>query len=240
MPERDLGLLWVNHAAEYEAISRQVYQAAERALDKFIDDQSWSALPGQRDAEGLRPAVILDIDETVINNAEFQLAFERPMEQWKLEKWNDEHVSQPVPGVVRFVTAAQQAGAAVFFVTNRPCAQIERDPEPCPQRRAAVRDIGELGISTDELHVLLAQEYGWNKEKVTRRQHIAETHRIIMLIGDDLSDFIPCVRSTPAAPCTEPSTRASRKQLVEQFSRFWGNGWYILPGPMHGSWTSQP
>ena len=238
LPERDLGLLWVKHAAEYEAVSRQVYQAAELALEEFIDDQSWSALPGQRDAEGMRPAAILDVDETVINNVEFQLVFERPMAQWKLEKWNDEHVSEPVPGVARFVTAAQEAGVAVFFVTNRPCDPIEGDPDPCPQKKAIVRDIGELGITTDAAHVLLSDERGWNREKLVRRQHIAKTHRIIMLIGDDLSDFIPCVRSTPAVPCTEPATKASRKRLVEEFSRFWGNGWYILPGPMHGSWTS--
>ena len=237
-PQSDLALLWVNHAAEYDAGSRQVYQAAERALEKFAGDPSWSAMPGQRDAEGLRPAVILDVDETVISNAKFQLAFERPMAQWKLEKWNDEHTSDPVPGVTRFVLAAQAAGVAVFFVTNRPCDPIDGDPDPCPQKKATVRDIGELGIETDEAHLLLAREHGWTSEKLTRRQHIAKTHRIIMLIGDDLSDFIPCVRATPRAPCTEPSSKAHRKELVAEFSRFWGYGWYILPGPMHGSWTS--
>ena len=59
-----------------------------------------------------------------------------------------------------------------------------------------------------------------------------------MLIGDDLSDFIPCVRATPAAPCTEAATADSRRRKVEQFSGYWGHGWYILPNPMHGSWLS--
>ena len=68
----------------------------------------------------------------------------------------------------------------------------------------------------------------------------AQTHRIIMLIGDDLGDFIPCVRATPAAPCTEPATADSRQRKIVQFSAYWGNGWYILPNPMHGSWTSIP
>ena len=68
VPEKDLGMLWVQHAAEYQAISRQVYGLAERDLARFIADRSWTALPGQTGAEELPPAVILDVDETVINN----------------------------------------------------------------------------------------------------------------------------------------------------------------------------
>ena len=236
-PQNDLGLLWVNHAAEYAAVTKQVYQSAEAQLPGFIADTSWSAQPGQVDAAELPPAVVLDVDETTISNAKFQLAFERPMEQWKLEKWNDEHVSDPVPGVARFVNAAQAAGVTVFFVTNRPCGPIEGDSDPCPQKKATVRDIGELGISTGAAHVLLDNENGWTRAKIARREYIAETHRIIMLFGDDLGDFVPCVRAKLYGPCTEPATKESRKLMVEQYSDRWGHGWYILPGPMHGSWT---
>jgi 5'-nucleotidase (lipoprotein e(P4) family) len=237
-PQNDLGLLWVNHAAEYAAITKQVYRSAEAQLPGFIEDTSWSAQPGQVDAAHLPPAVILDVDETTISNAKFQLALERPMAQWKLEKWNDEHVSDPVPGVARFVNAAQAAGVTVFFVTNRPCGPIEGDSNPCPQKKATVRDIGELGISTDATHVLLDSENGWTRAKIARREHIAESHRIIMLFGDDLGDFVPCVRAKLYGPCTEPATKESRKLMVEQYSDRWGHGWYILPGPMHGSWSS--
>jgi len=59
-----------------------------------------------------------------------------------------------------------------------------------------------------------------------------------MLIGDDLSDFIPCVRKKVYAPCTEGATAASRQRQVELYSSYWGAGWYVLPNPMHGSWTT--
>lgn len=237
-PQNDLGLLWVNHAAEYGAITTQVYQSAQANLPAFIEDNSWSAQLGQLDAAHLPPAVILDVDETTISNAKFQMAFERPMAQWKLEKWNDEHVSDPVPGVAGFVNAAQAAGVTVFFVTNRPCDNRDNGPDPCPQKAETVRDIGELGIQTDAEHVLLAGENGWNRTKLDRREYIAATHRIIMIIGDDLGDFAPCVRIKLYGACTEPATRESRAQFVAQHSDMWGHGWYILPGPMHGSWTS--
>jgi acid phosphatase len=160
------------------------------------------------------------------------------MAQWKLEKWNDEHISDPVPGVAGFVAATQEVGVTVFFVTNRPCDPNEGDNDPCPQKKATVRDIRELGISTDEAHVLLAEENGWTRAKIARREHIATTHRVIMLIGDDLGDFVPCVRTKLYGPCTEPATKDGRRSLVEEHAEYWSDGWYILPGPTHGSWTS--
>ena len=237
-PEDDLGLRWVKHAAEYKAITIQVYQAAELALPAFIDDKSWSAMPGQQHAEDLPPAVVLDVDETVVSGIDFQLAHERPFTNRKLYDYYQENDAIPVPGVVEFVAAARQAGVTVFFSTNRPCQQIDDNPDPCPQKRAAMEEIESIGIDTDEAHVMLADEQGWDRAKIARREHIAETHRIIMLIGDDLGDFVPCVRTKLYGPCTEPATRESRKRLVEQYSEYWGNGWYILPGPTHGSWTS--
>ena len=237
-PENDLGMSWVNHSAEYAAITMQVYQSATRDLQGLIDDESWSAMPGHPQTSGLPPAVILDVDETTISNARFQLAFEPPMAQWKLEKWNDEHISDPVPGVAAFVASAQKAGVTVFFVTNRPCNPVDGVADPCPQKAATVRDIGELGISTDEAHVLLSQENGWDRAKIARREYVASSHRVIMLFGDDLGDFVPCVRTKLYGPCAEPATKESRRLAVEQFSLYWGNGWYMLPGPMHGSWTS--
>ena len=238
-PDRDLGLLWVNHAAEYEALTRQAYQSATDSLAEFIENPLWSAHPGQQDAGNLPTAVILDVDETVMNNSKFQISFERPFSNSKLEKWNDEHISDPVPGVMEFVTAARAASVDVFFVTNRPCRPVDSSVDPCPQRKSAIRDIGELGIDTDAAHVLLSEERGWDRAKIARRDHIAKTHRIIMLFGDDLGDFVPCVRTKLYGPCTEPATKANRTSLVRENSRYWGKGWYILPGPMHGSWTSQ-
>jgi 5'-nucleotidase (lipoprotein e(P4) family) len=237
-PEDDLGLSWVKHAAEYGAITTQVYQAAELALPNFIADQSWTAMPGQDDAQGLRPAVILDVDETVVSNIDFQISFERPFTNRKLYDFYQQHPAIPVPGVVEFVAAARAAGVTVFFVTNRPCQPIVDNPDPCPQKEGVIHELESIGIDVDATHVMLADQNGWDRAKITRREHIAESYRVIMLIGDDLGDFVPCVRKKLYGPCEEPATKESRESLVAEFSQYWGNGWYILPGPTHGSWTS--
>ena len=238
-PEKDLGMFWVKHAAEYAAVSRQAYGMATRDLPGLIEDTSFTALPGQTDAEGLPTAVILDIDETVINNVDFQIGFERPFENYKLEFWDREHTAQPVPGVIEFVHAARDAGVTIFFLTNRPCEQYEGEDEFCPQKQTVIKGLAELGIAAEPKFVSLADERpDWKREKLVRREHIGENYRIIMVIGDDLGDFVPCARKKVVAPCTEPGTRASRTAALDTYAEYWGHGWYILPNPMHGSWTS--
>jgi len=237
-PHSDLGLLWVKHSAEYSAITKQVYGSATAALRGFIEDTSWSAIPGQSDAADLPVAIILDVDETVVSNVDFQMTFEQPFANWKLEKWTSETTATPIVGLKEFVDAARAAGVTVFFITNRPCEQIEGSDDPCPQKQSTIDDIAEVGVVTDADHVFLSEEQGWNREKSVRRNHVAETHRIIMLIGDDLGDFVPCARLKPYAPCTTSATAEDRRDMVAAHAQMWGNGWYILPNPMHGSWTS--
>ncbi len=237
-PGMDLGLFWVKHGAEYRALTRQTYKTATRALPGFIADKSWSALPEQQDAADLPPAVILDVDETVVSNIDFQMSFEPPFENWKLDEFSRNNPATPIDGVKDFVAAARALGVEVFFVTNRPCEPRAGDPDPCPQRRTTIDDIAETGIATDAEHVFLSEERGWTREKLTRRLHVAKTHRILMLIGDDYGDFVPCVRDKAVAPCTRAATRESRVAALDEFDEYWGNGWYILPNPMHGSWTA--
>ena len=130
-------------------------------------------------------------------------------------------------------------GVDVFFVTNRSCELREDSDGPCPQEQGVIDLVAEIGIETDAEHVMLAFERPeWNKEKLSRREHVGATHRVIMLFGDDYGDFVACSRATPGAPCTKAATRSSRNDALDTYKDYWGNGWYILPNPMYGSWTS--
>jgi len=238
-PEQDLALLWVKNSVDYEAVTRQIYRNAEQALPRMIEDKSWTALPGQTDAGDLPTAVILDIDESVVSNIDFQIAHERPFTNRKLEMWGRANQAQGVPGAVEFVEAARAAGVTVFFLTNRPCQKYADEEESCPQKQTVIDNLAELGIHVEPEFVSLSHEQpDWTREKLVRRQLVGKDYRIIMLIGDDFADFVPCARKKVVAPCTEPGTRASREAALEQYADYWGNGWYILPGPTHGSWTS--
>lgn len=237
--KRDLGLLWVKNAAEYQAISAAVYRQATDDMPAFIDNSAWSAMPGHDRASDLPPAVILDVDETVLSNVDFQLSFERPFANHKLDTWSSNYKSLVINGVVEFVAKARAAGVTPFFVTNRPCQAKAGTDHPCPQKLTTIDDIRELGIPVEAEHVMLSGERpDWTKEKLSRREYVANTHRVIMLFGDDLGDFIPCVRHSPAGACTNTATMESRLQAIEEYRQYWGHGWYIFPNPMHGSWTT--
>lgn len=195
-------------------------------------------MPGYPRSDGLPPAVVLDVDETVVSNIDFQISFERPFTNRKLYDYYQQHPAIPVAGVIEFVAAARDAGVTVFFVTNRPCELIDDNPDPCPQKTGVIHELESIGIDVDPAYVMLADQNGWDRAKIARREQIAESYRVIMLIGDDLGDFVPCVRTKLYGPCAEPATKEGRRLLVELYSEYWSNGWYILPGPTHGSWTS--
>ncbi len=235
--ETSPGIIWVQTSAEYDAITLSVYRTAQDALAEKIADKTWSALPYQTHAENLPTAIILDVDETVVSNVEFQRSFIPPFSDGKLDAWNRANRAVPVDGVVEFAKRARQLGITLFFLTNRPCAATGDDP--CPQKTTTLQDINEAGIAVGAEFVMLSGERAeWGKEKSVRRDFVAENYRVIMLMGDDLGDFIACTRKNPLHPCTEGATIASREAATLEHRDYWGNGWYILPNPMHGSWTS--
>lgn len=236
----DIGIRWVEHSVEYQAAAAQVYAQARRDLPRLLADADWTALPGQAADTSKPAAIILDVDETVVSNAAYQqtLAY-APYTRFGHFDWMRNHEAVPVRGASELIDAARAAGVDVFFLTNRACEKFDGVDGDCPYEQVTIDDLREAGIETDPEHVLMAWEQpGWSKEKLIRREHIAKTHRVIMLFGDDYGDFVHCTRKQPLAPCTEAATRASRHAALDTYADYWGNGWYILPNPMHGSWTS--
>lgn len=237
--EPDSGILWVRDSAEYRALSLQAYAAAAEDLDGLLEDKTWSALPHQADAQDLPPAIIFDVDETLVTNVLFQIELEPPFRNHKLDDWNAAGTATPVPGAPEFVRLARDSGVATFFITNRPCEPKEGIADPCPQKAVTIDDLNEAGIPADTSNVMMANERPeWTREKKARRDLVAQDYRVIMLVGDDLGDFLPCTRARPVAPCTEGATKASRDRDVDEHASYWGNGWYVIPNPMHGSWTT--
>ena len=233
------GIRWVQTAAEYQALSRQAYNAATASLDDAIADTSWSALPQQTNAADLPVAIIFDVDETLVSNADFQAILESPFRSKMLDDWNSSNVAVPVPGAPEFAIAARASGAELFFVSNRSCEAIAGVDHPCPQEAITIQDLTESGVPADSEHVMLAYERAeWTKEKLIRRNLIAKTHRVIMLVGDDLGDFIACSRRSRLDPCETDATIASRAAATEEYKDYWGAKWIVLPNPMHGSWMS--
>jgi 5'-nucleotidase (lipoprotein e(P4) family) len=213
------GALWVQSSIEYRMVCASIYRAATAALDAALADRTWSGAVEQTgDPAGLPPAIILDLDETVLDNSLFQGELARRRLVYTRELWG-EWVAQRkaglVPGAGAFLAAARERGMAVFFVTNRAAAE-EAD---------TIANLTALGVQATADEVLCAGESDWASDKVSRRRHLARDYRIALLVGDDLGDFIPA-RLTPEQRAAEASTYLS----------WWGTRWFVLPNPMYGSW----
>ena len=233
-----LGIAWVDSAAEYDALTLQAYQNATRHLDELIADKNSTALPGQEDAADLPTAVILDVDETSLSNVDFQIHIKGNFSHEAFDHWWLNNPARRISGAPEFIQTARDKGITVFFITNRPCHERDFAPGPCPQEAITLKNLAEAGIETDAGHLMLVGEKPeWTREKRFRQELVAKDYRVIMLIGDDLGDFLPCVRAKPVSPCPA-STADDRTAMTLQYGDYWGVRWHILPNPMHGSWSS--
>jgi len=215
-------VLWVRTAAEKRALTVQTYRAAERQLFVALRDPNWTAaLEQSGDYQKLPPAVILDLDETVLDNSAGLARFileKRHYNDAEWTRWVNERRASAVPGAVDFLKVAHANGVAIFYVTNRVC-----DPAKADDPTVDVLRNLSLPFSPDRL--LCKKGTG---DKSPRRQRIAAQFRVLLLIGDDLNDFLTLG--------TESDSVSARRALAAAHDRYWGDRWFVLPNPMYGSW----
>jgi acid phosphatase len=234
--------LWLRHSAEYSAASEIIYRAAESALRAGLADPAWTAEPAQTgDLSALPPAVVMDIDETVLDNSAPQArmileetCFEEFDAVW--DAWLAERAAPAVPGAADFIRAAramsdpQGRHLRIFFVTNRECDRRPGNDSACPQQDDTAANLERHGLGAPTLAedlMIKGERAGWDSEKLSRRIEIAKSHRIVLNVGDDLGDFLPDVRRQTAAE-RERARCAHRER--------WGREWFMIPNPMYGSW----
>ena len=214
--------LWMQTSAEHQALCYQAYAQAADQLEQALADPNWTAAIEQTgDYQKLPPAMILDLDETVLDNSPFQARLiqdRRPYDGQFWSSWVGKAEAQELPGAVAFIHEASQHGVAVFFVTNR----HHRDEAAT---RANLEKLG-LPLASDYDNVLTKGENKWSSDKSARRAHIAGRYRILLLIGDNLGDFASVTKAT----------LEQRRTLAAKYADYWGCKWIVLPNPMYGSW----
>ena len=216
-------VMWVQTAVEYRANSLQAYALAARVLDEALADRGWTALLGQTgDYEDLPPAIILDIDETVLDNSYYEARLVLDHDIYGEHSWDEwvmQEASTAIPGAVEFIHAAAGKGVKVFYVTNRR-AHLED---------ATRNNFAAVGLSLDDSRdtLLLRGEIpAWeSSDKTPRWEKVATEHRILMMFGDNMGDF------TAAAS----GTVRERQAFAEAHRDYWGTKWITLANPTYGS-----
>lgn len=206
-PQLSNDVKWVRMSAEYRALARQAFAFASERLPELA-----RGLP----AEGW--AVILDADETVLDNSEYQRRLElssAPFDEKGWEKWVHERAAPAIAGAIEFTTLVRTRGGRVVIVTNRSQAACDATRE----------NIKSVGIQAD---AVLCQPPG-ERDKNPRFQRVQNGTAVAGLprlavvawVGDNILDF----------PALTQATRDDSTALGEFGKRF-----FIIPNPMYGSW----
>ena len=118
-------LLWMQSSAEYKANTIQAYNTALRNIDAALGDRTWTAAKEQvGDCSLLPPAIVMDIDETVLDNSKYMGKVVLEGGDWSPVAWNEWVALQSapaVPGAVEFIKAMKEKHVRVIFISNREC-----------------------------------------------------------------------------------------------------------------------
>ncbi len=220
-------VVWMQRAVEHDLVFREIYRAAERKLLQALKDPSWDALP-REERHGpfadLRAAVILDVDETVLDNSPYQARLVRTgkeYDEFSWRQWCLEEAARPLPGALDFVRFAADHGVEVFYLTNR---NVDLGPATLANlRKAGFPALPEsfLGLGTAVAGCEMA-----GTDKGCRRRLIGRDHRILMQFGDQIVDFVDVAANTPEG----------RQKAMAPYAAWIGERWWVLPNPAYGSW----
>jgi 5'-nucleotidase (lipoprotein e(P4) family) len=193
-----------------EAIYYQSFNWAERILEMQLDEITD------------RPrAVVLDIDETVLDNSPQsaqQIIDGVPFSYELWDEWCSLATARPLPGSVQFTKKAAELGYEVFYISNRGNHLLG----------VTLKNLIAAGFANaDSAHVLLKTD---TSVKDSRREKVRETHKIALLIGDNLGDF---------SGFYDDREDRDVRELVRKEKSLFGTRYIILPNPMYGSWEKQ-
>ncbi len=202
-----MATLWYQRSAEARALYYQAYNLARLRLQQDLQN---TAIIKPR-------AVIVDIDETVLNNSPYEarliLQGGHFPQYW--EDWVNRAQAEALPGAVSFLRYADSVGVAVFYVTNRSEKHLE----------ATMKNLQLRGFPQVERSHMYFRSTTSSKEG--RRQAIAQNYHIALLMGDNLNDFAAIFEKQP----TE-----RRNALVDSLRHEFGKRFIVLPNPMYGEW----
>jgi 5'-nucleotidase (lipoprotein e(P4) family) len=204
-----MAVLYQQTAAEYRALCYQAFNLARYRLDQSLRVM---ALMRQQ-------AIIVDIDETILDNSPYEAkcVLEDIIYPEYWDEWVIQANAEPLPGALEFLQYASTKGMKVFYVTNRK----EK------HRESTLQNLIKFGFpNADDEHLLMQMD---ESSKKSRREKIAETHSIIMLIGDNLNDF---------SELFEKKSVEERFQMADKHREDFGNIFIVLPNAMYGEWES--
>jgi len=220
--------LWMQRSVEYKGAALTAYALAKFRLDQALADKNWTGAPAEQKGnyQNLPPAIIVDLDETAIDNSGYQAWMTTKDTSFDPKTWNayvKSVTSLAIPGAVDFMKYAESKGVKVFYVSNRTADEEE----------ATRKNLEKLGFPMGgnvDVFLMARKQPDWGSAKGTRRAFIAKDYRVLLNLGDNFGDFVDEYRGG----------EADRLKVFEANRERWGREWIVLPNPTYGSFESAP
>ncbi len=212
-------VLWQNTSAEAYWMYKQSYEYATWKLEVILEsiDQE-KQMADSTDGDRRPMAVIVDIDETVLDNSPYQVTAIKngktfAPSDWKV--WTDKAAAKASPGAREFLMAARDGGCEVFYITNRDLSE----------RVSTLKNLQDVGFpNADDAHLLLMEG---TSDKTARRAQVRSTHNVLLLVGDQLRDFDERFKDRSVS---------NGKNIVDALSDSLSEHFILLPNPMYGTY----
>lgn len=200
---------WMQQSGEYQAIALQTFYFAAQAFDQ-------SAMTTHKPR-----AVVVDLDETMIDNSAYQAWAAQqqvPFTDQTWSQWTRAEQALAIPGAVEFAKHVTDHGGKMFYVSNRSVSDYS----------ATVNNLHALGFpGVDKSSVLLSSNT--SNKQARFDQIVAQGYQLVVYVGDNLNDF---------GAETWHQTNSVRRQFVQQHRHQFGTQFIILPNPSYGDWET--
>lgn len=206
-----MSALWYQKSAEMKAIYYQCFNWAKLRIDMNMEDVQ----------NGTQKAVIVDIDETMLDNSPFEVKCIETGKSYTKDSWRNwtsQIKAKALPGAVEFSKYAESKGVDVFYISNRSIDEFDVTLKNLQNENFAFADSSHLLLKTN------------TSSKKPRRDIVKENYEIILLIGDNLIDF---------SEIFEDRSVNFGFNLVEENKENFGDIFIVLPNPMYGNWERE-
>ena len=191
---------WVTQSSEYTSLCEQIYNSASLVL--------------QNQFEGVdRPVIVMDLDETVLNNVQYQVELFEKSETYNPTSWNawvNKELATAVPGAKSFIIDFKEKyEGRIVFISNRDASTL----------KATRNNLDNLGLLFEDDVFLLRKDK--RDAKIVRRNEVIEgigrmqsygPNSVLAYFGDQIIDF------------------PNDTSFVFSLNKF------IFPNPIYGKW----
>lgn len=200
--------LWHESSAESHYIYLQAFaQARKMVEEKLNSDKEW-----------ICPSVVLDLDETVLNNNPYTAMLINTGSRYEESTWAEwiyRAEAKALPGAAEFLNFCAENGVTLWYISNRKHDYLD----------ATLQNMNNLGLpNADAEHVLLKKD---ESDKTPRRVWVMDNCHVLLYVGDNLRDYDEIFKNREENFGKTEVDRNLGHMLTE---------FVLLPNPTYGEW----